>query len=81
MIWRILLICLVAYLVYKLVVELIIPVYNTTRKIKKDFREMQDRMNEFMKNQQQQAGNHTKSKNQSAEKDQQGDYIDFEEIK
>jgi hypothetical protein len=81
MFWRILLICLIAYLIYKVIFELIVPFYSTTRKIKKDFREMQDRMNEFMKNQQQGYTRQPDSKAADTKKENSGDYIDFEEIK
>jgi hypothetical protein len=77
MIWRIILIILIAYIVYKLVFHFLIPLFNTTRKIKKDFREMHDKMNEFMKKQQEPPA---KSK-ESSPKSKAGDYIDFEEIK
>lgn len=63
-----------AFLVYvliKLVVNFIIPVYKTTKQVKKSFRNMQERMQE---QQQQQPS--------SSQKQQPlGDYIDFEEVK
>jgi hypothetical protein len=73
---------LLIYLLYKLVFELIIPVYKTTRKIKKSFREMHSRMQEqsydFAGN-----GKQQNSAQPSAAKpaNKREDYIDFEEVK
>jgi hypothetical protein len=81
MVWRILLFIFLAYVLYKLIFELIVPVYKATRRIKKDFGEMQDRMNNFMKNQQDASQQQAEPKESSSEKSKSGDYIDFEEIK
>jgi len=78
MIFRILLYAFLLYVLYKIIFDLVIPVYKTTRQFKKGFQEMQNRMNEQMKNQQQ-ADPQTKTKQSS--KAPSGDYIDFEEIK
>jgi hypothetical protein len=66
------------YLAYKVIFHLIIPIYKTTRQVKKGFQDMQQKMNDHMQQQQNQsAGNNPgQSKNEPA-----GDYIDFEEIK
>ena len=58
--------------------ELIIPVYRTTKKIKKGFGEMHTRMQEQM-NQKQNPGQSSSKK--PAPQKKAGDYIDFEEIK
>ena len=65
-----------AYMLYQLVFKFIIPLYRTTRQVKKGFREMQERMN-------QQAGpNFQSTQSQPADKKGVGgDYIDFEEVK
>jgi hypothetical protein len=65
------------YLLYQLVFHFIIPVYRTTRQVKKGFRQMREKMNEQMKQQQAsaQASPTTDSKNSV------GEYIDFEEVK
>ena len=81
MIWRILLYSFLIYLLYKLVFKFIIPVFKTTRKIKKDFKEMQSRMNLFMNNQQEEKKQQTPPGEPSTTKRKPGDYIDFEEIK
>jgi len=68
------------YLAFRLVFDFIISVYRTTKKVRRGFRDMQDRMNQH-------AEQYNKQTNSSAEKvtDQKktesGDYIEFEEIK
>ena len=67
------------YLAYRLVFHFIIPIYKTTRQVKKQFREMHSRMQDNMSQQQpyqQPVTPATENKNQQA-----GDYIDFEELK
>jgi len=67
------------YLAYRLVFHFIIPIYKTTRQVKKQFREMHSRMQDNMSQQppyQQSATPATENKKKQA-----GDYIDFEELK
>ena len=67
------------YLAYRLVFHFIIPIYKTTRQVKKQFREMHSRMQDNMGQQppyQQPVTPATENKNPQA-----GDYIDFEELK
>ena len=68
------------YLAYRLVFHLIIPIYKTTKQVKKQFREMHDRMEDHM-TQQQQANPQTSTSQPENRKQQAGDYIDFEELK
>jgi len=79
MVFRIILYAFLIYILYKLVFDLIIPVYTTTRKIKKGFREMHDKMQEEM-NRQQPSTQATEATKPSPEK-KSTDYIDFEEVK
>ena len=67
------------YLAYRLVFHFIIPIYKTTRQVKKQFSEMKSRMEENMRQQppyQQSATPAPENKKQQA-----GDYIDFEDLK
>ena len=67
------------YLAYRLVFHFIIPVYKTTRQVKRQFREMHSRMQDNMSQEpphQQPATPATENRKQQA-----GDYIDFEELK
>ena len=67
-----------AYLLYNLVFKLIIPIYRTTKQVRKGFREMQEKMNG------QAAGGGQTPKNNSSstpKNSKVGDYIDFEEVR
>lgn len=68
---------LVAYILYQFIFKLVIPVYLASRKIKKGFREMQNRMQEQM---QQQGYSPQSSPTEPPKKTKAGDYIEFEEI-
>ena len=67
------------YLAYRLVFHFIIPIYKTTRQVKKQFREMHSRMQDNMSQQQPQQQPVTPATENK--KKQAGDYIDFEELK
>jgi hypothetical protein len=66
------------YLGYQFIFNFLIPIFKTTQQVKRGVREMNDRMNEFAKAQQNSP--QTKSPDNSS-KEPTGDYIDFEEIK
>jgi hypothetical protein len=66
-----------AYLLYRLVFHFIIPIYRTTRQVKKSFRNMQEQMRQHSNPQDQKTGKG--QPNRGATKV--GDYIDFEEVK
>jgi heme exporter protein D len=76
---RYLLYAFLIYLAYRLVFNFIIPIYKTTRQVKKQFREMHSRMEDQMN--QQQANQQTSTPHTENKKEQVGDYIDFEELK
>ncbi|UYQ92718.1 DUF4834 family protein [Chitinophaga horti] len=75
------------WLIYKLVFDFIIPVYRTTKHVKRQMNDVQEHMREqFRQQQQQSSGYSTPNPNaQTAEKVRKApdsdDYIDFEEIK
>ena len=67
-----------AYLLFRVVFDFVIPIYRTTKKVKRTFREMNERMN--------QQNNMASARRPEAEpsankKTPVGDYIDFEEVK
>jgi hypothetical protein len=68
------------YILYKLIFDFIIPIYQTTKKVKKQFGEMHNKMQEQMNtfNQQQNSSARNTTTAEPAKKE---DYIDFEEIK
>ena len=67
------------YLLYKFIFDFIIPVYQSSKKIKKQFGEMQEKMQSDLKNYQNQTQQKASRPEPSPKKE--GDYIDFEEIK
>jgi len=67
----------IGYLLSKLIFNFIIPIYKTTKQVKKGFREMHQRMNQS-EQQFQQQGAQTQNQNNNGGT---GEYIDFEEIK
>lgn len=69
----------VLYLVYKLIVDFIIPIYQTTKQVKQKVGEMQNQMNEHLKKQQ--PGNHASAPKERDQKPAREDYIEFEELK
>lgn len=70
------------YFLYKLIFEFIIPIFQTTKHVKKQFGDMQNKMKEQMNsmNQQQAAPKYPQS--QPGKPVQKSDeYIDYEEVK
>ena len=67
------------YLLYKLVVNIIIPIYRSTKQIKTQFREMQDHMQNAAN--QKQAPPNNQANTSSTDPEKEGDYIEFEEVK
>lgn len=67
------------YLLYKLIVDLIIPIYRSTRQVKRQFGEMQNKMNEQMNKYNEKKSSATHPAPQQKENDE--EYIDYEEIK
>ncbi len=80
MFFRYLIYIFLAYLFYRLVFEIIIPIYKTTRQVRKNFHDIQSHMQDHMKQQQQPRYQTSRADNKTSEKPE-GDYIDFEEVK
>lgn len=66
------------YLLYKFIFDFIIPIYQTTKKVKKQFEDMHSKTQEQMNKFEAQTAQQTKA-NQPQPK--QEEYIDYEEIK
>ena len=71
------------YLLYKLIFDFIIPVARTTRQVKKQFNDMNNRMQETMQQQQahQSKQSFTKNATTPVAHGKSDDYIEFEEVK
>lgn len=66
----------VFYVLYKLVVDFIIPIYKTTKSMKGKMKDMSQKMDEQARNQQ-----FTAPKESPAPRPAKEDYIDYEEVK
>jgi hypothetical protein len=67
---------ILAFLLYKFIFGFVLPVYRTTRQMKRGFREMQERMQ-----QNRPAEPDPRPNSRGKQNDKKGDYIDFEEVK
>jgi uncharacterized membrane protein (DUF106 family) len=77
---RILLYAFLIYIAYSILVNFLIPIWKTTSKLKKGFREMNERMEAHQKEHQQQSAARS-PKVESKPNANAEDYIDFEEVK
>ena len=81
--WKFIVYMFLGYLLFRFITGFLIPVFRTGKQIKRQFNDMQQRMEEQMK--QQQAASHTADNNphteKSTSKSSTGEYIDFEEVK
>jgi hypothetical protein len=68
---------ILAWVLYQVIFKFIIPVYLTARRVRKGFREMQEKMHQHAHPGQQERNT---AEPKSAQKPV-GDYIDFEEVK
>jgi len=73
---RYILAVLLIYLAYKLVFDFIVPVYRTTKRVRQQFQDIKNRMEE-----QSQSSSQDNSSNSEQKPEKVGEYIDFEEIK
>ncbi|MEP6673838.1 MAG: hypothetical protein ABJA78_01740 [Ferruginibacter sp.] len=72
----------VLYMVYKLIFDFIIPVYTTTKQVKKQFGDMQQKMSEMNRQQQQSGQYNSNTSTQPAQpKPGKDDYIEYEDVK
>lgn len=69
----------IAYRLFRLIIDFIIPVYRTTKRVKQSFREMKQKMQEQANGPAQRPS--TNSNGNPKKKEPMGDYIDFEEVK
>lgn len=76
---RVLFQLLALYLVYKLIFDFIIPIFQTTKQVKNKMGEMESRMNEHLK--QQQFNSTSSASDFNTPKPSKEDYIEFEEVK
>lgn len=68
------------WLLYKLIFDFIIPVYQSTKQVRRQMGDIQERMRQQFEQQQQQAAEPQRPQT-TAKKADKSDYLDFEEIK
>jgi predicted permease len=78
-IFKILFELFVLYLLYKLVFDFIIPIYQATKQVKQKVNEMHRNVNEQMN--QQERNQYTTAPQEAPPKKKSDDYIEFEEVK
>ena len=76
--FRILIELFLFYLLYRFIFELVIPIFRTTREVKKKMNEFQQNMNKHAESSRTSSTNNEKP---PVSKPKSDDYIDFEEIK
>jgi hypothetical protein len=71
------------WLLYKLIFDFIVPVYQSTKQVRRQMGDIQDAMRQQYEQQQQAQQQHTQAQRPpaSAKKADKSDYLDFEEIK
>ena len=73
---------LLIYLLYKLIVRVIIPLYRSARQMRRQFRQMQDTIHEQMqRSQHPQQQNAPRQQPSEPPVQKEGEYIDYEEVK
>ena len=72
---------LLIWFLYNLIFRFIVPVYRASKKMRSQFRQMQERMQEQQQAQQQPSASSGASSGHRPSAAPAGDYIDFEEIK
>jgi hypothetical protein len=78
---RIILYALLIWFLYNLIFRFIIPMYRTTKEMKKKFRQMHDQMEEQRRGQQGFSNTPSQPTPKPEPRQSKGDYIDFEEVK
>jgi Sec-independent protein translocase protein TatA len=69
------------YILYKLIFDFIIPIYRTTKRVKKQFGEMQNKMQEQMHTYNSQQNTSAQKKTAPEQPAEKEEYIDYEEVK
>lgn len=70
------------YILYRFIFDFALPIYKTTKQVRRQFQDVQDRMQEQMRAQNgYKQGPQAQPESQSSTKPKGGDYIEFEEIK
>ena len=77
---RIIFYTFILWLLYKLIFDFIVPIYQSTKQVRRQMGDIQERMRQQFE-QQQQAAEPQRPQATTAKKADKNDYLDFEEIK
>ena len=69
------------YLIYRFIINVVIPIYRSTKQIKKQFGDMQDTMQNMQQGQFRSQTPPPDQTQKPTKVKKEGDYIDFEEVK
>ena len=68
------------YLIYRFIINVVIPIYRSTKQIKKQFGDMQDTMQNMQQGQHRSQTPPPPNQQKTTTTKKEGDYIDFEEV-
>lgn len=72
---------LLIYILYRVIVNFVIPAYRSIKRFRSQFQQVQERMNQQQQNQQRQAQQPQSAPKQEVKPQPEGEYIEFEEVK
>lgn len=72
---------LLIYVLYRVIVNFVIPTYRSIKRFRNQFQQVQERMNQQQQNQQRQAQQPKSAPMQEVKPRAEGEYIEFEEVK
>ncbi|OMP79840.1 DUF4834 family protein [[Flexibacter] sp. ATCC 35208] len=83
--FKIIFLLFICYILYKFVFNLVLPMYQTARQVRRQMGDIQDRMRQQYEQEQQyhqqQQPNNFSGQQQAKPKIDKGDYLDFEDVK
>lgn len=72
---------ILVWFLYNIIVKFVVPLYITTKQVRKQFSEMKQRANAYSNNQNHNYPNQDMHKEKTTAKEKAGEYIEFEEVK
>ncbi len=72
---------LLFYILYRVIVNFVIPTYRSIKRFRNQVQQVQERMNQQQQNQQSQAQQPQSAPQQEVKPKPEGEYIEFEEVK
>lgn len=72
---------LLIYILYRVIVNFVIPTYRSIKRFRNQFQQVQERMNQQQQDQQRQAQQPQSAPQHEMKSKPEGEYIEFEEVK